>query len=58
MMALVIGYGVALGAAAWVLQPIVRGGGAVRPPADCPQCGQRPELDARYCSTCGAPLPR
>ena len=58
MIALVIGYAVALGAAAWVLQPIVRGAGAATPPADCPNCGPRPERDARFCSSCGAPLAR
>ncbi len=57
MMALVTGYAIALGAAAWVLQPMLFGGGS-GPPADCPTCGPRPELDARFCSNCGAPLPR
>ena len=56
MMALVLGYAIALGAAAWVLSPIVRGGGAATPPADCPNCGTPTERDARFCSSCGASL--
>lgn len=41
----------------WVTWPIVR---RVRAPAQspgaaprCPNCGPRPEGDARYCSNCG-----
>jgi hypothetical protein len=61
-MAIAIGYALALGVAAWVFAPVFRAwsepGGAVGAPQVCPTCGPRPEADARYCSTCGQPVPR
>lgn len=49
---------VAAAIVAWVMWPIVR---SVRTPAQslgvgprCPNCGPRPEGDAKFCSTCGA----
>ena len=47
-----LGAGIALAVAAWVVAPLLRARGA----AVCPNCGPRPEADARYCSSCGTPL--
>ncbi|HUO51648.1 MAG TPA: zinc-ribbon domain-containing protein [Gemmatimonadaceae bacterium] len=55
-MALIAGFAIALGAAAWVLAPLFRRGAAAAPPPACPSCGERPELDARFCSNCGRAL--
>ena len=43
--------------ALWVVAPVVW---ATRAPRDvgssaCPNCGPRPESDARFCSNCGVP---
>ena len=47
-----LGAAIVLAVAAWVVAPLLRARGAtVRP-----RCGPRPEADARYCSSCGAPL--
>lgn len=57
MISLLTGYAIAIGATAWVLRPLVRRDPKPAPPAECPACGQRPELDPRFCSNCGASLP-
>ena len=50
-LAAVLGAGLAL----WVVAPVVW---AAREPGSglpsCPNCGPRPESDARFCSNCGA----
>lgn len=58
MMALLMGYALSLGLAAWVLQPIIRGAsaGSRSPNVACPGCGEPLEPDARFCSSCGTPL--
>jgi zinc-ribbon domain len=58
VIALVAGYAVALGAAAWVLAPIFSFGAGARALRACPACGTPPEPGARFCSNCGAPLAR
>jgi hypothetical protein len=55
LIAIVIGYAIALALTAWVLQPVVAGARAPRV-RTCPNCGPRPEGDARFCSNCGAEL--
>ena len=55
MIAIAIGYVIALALTAWVLQPVVAGARASRA-RTCPNCGPRPEGDARFCSNCGAEL--
>lgn len=48
-----IGVALVLAVAAWVVAPVLR---ARAVGTVCPQCGPRPEADARYCSSCGATL--
>lgn len=52
---------IAIALVTWVLWPIVKGRapaarGAGEP--TCPNCGPRPEGDARFCSNCGAATTR
>jgi hypothetical protein len=34
----------------------LRSAGASGAPVSCPRCGPRPEVDARFCSSCGLPV--
>jgi len=52
-MALVAGLAISLGATAWVLAPLLARGATQAPPPACPDCGERLEPDARFCSNCG-----
>jgi len=58
MTGILAGCAIALGATFWVLRPVL--GRAPRTLLRaCPACGAHPpELDAVYCSNCGATLPR
>ncbi|HYD51182.1 MAG TPA: hypothetical protein VEA99_01095 [Gemmatimonadaceae bacterium] len=64
MIAIVLGALLALASLAWVLAPLrsrvpTESPAAALPSVDgprCARCGVRPEPDARYCSSCGAPL--
>ena len=55
MTGIVFGYVIALALTAWVLHPILEGARRARRRI-CPNCGPRPESDARFCSNCGADL--
>lgn len=55
MTAIVAGYAIALALTAWVLLPLIPRGKRARV-RTCPNCGPRPEGDARFCSNCGAEL--
>jgi hypothetical protein len=62
MIGILAGSAISLGATFWVLRPVFAHAAGVRPralPRACPACGEPPaELDAVYCSNCGAALPR
>jgi len=61
MTGILAGCAIALGATFWVLRPVLgRAPHAPRAlPRACPACGAHPpELDAVYCSNCGAALAR
>jgi hypothetical protein len=58
MIGILAGCAIALGATSWVLRPVLARAPRALPRA-CPACGEPPaELDAVYCSNCGAALPR
>ena len=52
-MALITGTLLAVGAVAWVLQPLFAQNKGEK---ICERCGPRPEADAVFCSSCGARL--
>ena len=54
-MALVVGFAIALGAALWVLLPLLRGRRAERG-GSCAECDAPLESGARFCAECGAPV--
>lgn len=54
---MLVGFMVAGALALWVAAPLIWRPAEARVPV-CPNCGPRPETDARFCSNCGAEIPR